>query len=63
MITASYKNTVFPLIIAGGGGGGGLFEGRRLFEGGDYFKYCSLDVPALNILFYYPIESKKYHIK
>ena len=37
--------TVFPRIIAGGDyfyfrtERGQLFEGRRLFEGGDYFKY------------------------
>ena len=23
---------------------GAIFEGRSLFEGGDYFKYCSLEV-------------------
>ena len=30
----------------------------RLFEGGDYFKDCSLEI-ALNILFYYPIKTRK----
>ena len=39
------RHTVFPRIIAGGDyfffhtERGRLFEGRRLFEGGDYFKY------------------------
>ena len=42
--------TVFPRIIAGGDyfyfrtKMGRLFEGRRLFEGGDYFKYFSQEV-------------------
>ena len=39
--------TVVPRIIAEGilSSRGRLFrEGRRLFEGGDYFKYCSLEV-------------------
>ena len=30
----------------------------RLFEGGDYFKYCSLEI-GLNILFCYPIKTRK----
>ena len=43
-------HTVFPRIIAGGDffyfrtKRGRLFEGRRLFEGGDYFKYLSQEV-------------------
>ena len=42
--------TVFPRIIAGGvisffaQKRGRLFERRRLLKGGDYFKYCSLEV-------------------
>ena len=42
--------TVFPCIIAGGNyfffrtERGRLFERRRLFEGGDYFKYFSQEV-------------------
>ena len=35
-----FVGTLFPGIIMRGR----LFEGRRLFEGGDYFKYCSLVV-------------------
>ena len=31
--------TVVPRIIAEG-----ILSSRRLFEGGDYFKYCSLEV-------------------
>ena len=42
---------------------GQLFEGRRLLEGGDYFKYCSLKVMPPIILFYYPINSKNNHVK
>ena len=44
------KHTVLPRIIAGGDyfffrtKRGRLFEGRRLFQGGNYFKYCSLEV-------------------
>ena len=47
---ATNLNTVFPRIIAGGDyfyfrtKRGRLFEGRRLFEGGDYFKYFSQEV-------------------
>ena len=62
--------TVFPRIMAGGGDyfffrfkRGQLFEGRRLLEGGDYFKYCSLKVMPPIILFYYPINSKNNHVK
>ena len=33
--------TVFPRIISMRGR---LFDGLRLIEGGDYFKYCSLEV-------------------
>ena len=44
----SVKLPLFPRIITGGDyyffshkkGPGWLFEGRRLFNGGDYFKYC-----------------------
>ena len=47
---SSLDNNVFPRITAGGDHfffrikGGRLFEGRRLFEGGDYFKYSSLEI-------------------
>ena len=43
-------HTVFPRIIAGGDyfffrtERGRLFKGRRLFEGGDYFKYFSQEI-------------------
>ena len=41
--------TVFPRIIARGDyfffrKRGRIFEGRGLFEGSDYFRYCSLEV-------------------
>ena len=46
--------TVFPQIIAMGNfffffrtKRGQLFEGRQLFAGGDYFKFCSLEVTPL----------------
>ena len=47
---ATCAYTVFPRIIAGDDyfffrtERGRLFEGRRLFEGGDYFKYFSEEV-------------------
>ena len=31
---------------------------RRLFEGGDYFKHCPLEI-AQKIWFYYPIKQEK----
>ena len=44
-----YEYTVFPQIIAWGDfffrtKRGQLFKGRQLFAGGDYFKFCSLEV-------------------
>ena len=69
MITSSYKSTVFLLIIAGGAyfffsiKRGRLFEGKRLFEEGDYFQILLTGSRALNILFCYPIKSKNYHMK
>ena len=54
-----FESTVFPWIIAGGNYFFFHIRRGRLFEGGDYFKYCSLEVKPLNILFYYPIELKK----
>ena len=30
----------------------------RLFEGGDYFKHCSLKGPAIYFFYYFPIKSK-----
>ena len=68
-IPGSYKNTVFPRIIARGDyfffrpKRGRLFEGRWLFEGGDYFQILFTGSRALNILFYFPIKSKNNHIK
>ena len=50
--TPLYEYTVFPQIIARGDfffshKKGRLFEGRQLFAGGDYFKFCSLEVTPL----------------
>ena len=48
-----YECTVFPQIIALGDffffrtKRGQLFEGRQLFAGDDYFKFCSLEVTPL----------------
>ena len=49
-LTNFTEDTVFPRIIAGDDyfyfrtKRGRLFEGRRLFEGGDYLKYFSQEV-------------------
>ena len=37
---------------------GQLFEGRRLLEGGDYFKYCSLKVVPQLFCFIIPLIQK-----
>ena len=50
LLEICHMGTVFPQIIAGGDyfyfctKRGRLFEGRRLFEGGNYFKYFSQEV-------------------
>ena len=38
--------------------GKAIIRGRRLFKGGDYFKYFS---QALNILFYYTEQKSEIH--
>ena len=63
---SSYKTlqtfTVFPRMIAGGdyiffrSKRGRSFEERRLFEGGNYFKFLLTGSRVLNILFYFPIK-------
>ena len=48
--TCIKQSTVFPRIIAGviiifySSKRGQLFQGERLIVGGDYFKYCVLEV-------------------
>ena len=46
------QTTVFSGIVAGGDYLFFRTKGGRLFEGGDYFKYCSLEVvPKYIVLF------------
>ena len=64
VISGRVGHTVFPRIIARGdyfffgAKRGRLFAGRRIFEGGDRFKYCSLEVVPYIFCFIFPLNQK-----
>ena len=55
-------NTVFPRIIAGGNYFFFRTKRGRLLDGGDYLKYCSLEVVPSIFMLYFPIKSKNNHV-
>ena len=53
--------TIFPLILAGGDS---FFSFTPKVKGGNYLREAIISILlTINILFYFPLNQKKYHIK
>ena len=56
-------NTVFPQIIAGGNYFFFRTKRGRLSDGGDYLKYCSLEVVPSILCYIFLLNQKNNHVK